>query len=235
MRLQRALARAGIASRRVAEDLIRGGKVKVNGRIAKLGATVDPDNDVIMVGSRRVRPGENVWIALHKPVGYVVSKKDKRGRRTVFDLVPPIPGLIYVGRLDVMTSGLLLLTTDGEHANKLTHPRYGVERSYRATVTGKPTSEIERLLGMPVTIDERPVRLMRFQAKSSNGGSTELELVLTEGRYRIVRRMCAMLGLRVERLQRVSHGPVNLGRLATGQWRYLSRREFMMVSGVRTA
>jgi 23S rRNA pseudouridine2605 synthase len=235
MRLQRALARAGVASRRGAEELIREGKVKVNGRVAQLGATVDPNEDVIMVGRRRIGPSERVWIALHKPVGYVVSKKDTEGRQTVFELVPSIPGLTYVGRLDLMTSGLLLLTTDGENANKLTHPRYGVERTYRARVKGKPAGEVRRLLGEPVAVEGRDVRLVRFQVTALEGGVSQLELVLAEGRYRIVRRMCAKLGLSVERLERVSHGPVNLGRLGVGKWRYLSKRELAAVSGVRAA
>jgi len=232
MRIQRALARAGVASRRGAEELIRAGKVKVNGRVAELGATVDPAVDVILIGRRRVKPSEKVWIALHKPVGYVVSKKDDRGRRTVFDLVPSIPGLTYVGRLDVMTSGLLLLTTDGENANRLTHPRYNVERTYRALARGKSAQEIQGLLSAGVTVDGRTVRLVRFSVKPAEGNSSELELVLTEGRYRIVRRMCAMLGLKMERLERVSHGPVNLGRLALGKWRYLSKRELTAVGSM---
>jgi len=235
MRLQRALARAGVASRRGAEELIRAGKVKVNGRVAELGTTVDPDVDAITVGRRRVKPGEKVWIALHKPVGYVVSRKDDRGRRTVFELVPSIAGLTYVGRLDVMTSGLLLLTTDGENANKLAHPRYGIERTYRALVSGRSAREIRRLLSDGVKVEEREVRLVRFQVRPLQGDSTHLELVLAEGRYRIVRRMCAVLGLNVERLERVSHGPVSLGRLAVGKWRYLSKRELMAVSGKRAA
>lgn len=235
MRLQRALARAGVASRRRAEELIKAGKVKVNGRVAELGATVDPAVDVILIGRRRVKLSEKVWIALHKPVGYIVSKQDDRGRRTVFELVPSIPGLTYVGRLDVMTSGLLLLTTDGENANRLTHPRYSIERTYRALVRGKSWQEIQRQLSVGVTVDGRTVRLVRFQVKPIEGDSSQLELVLAEGRYRIVRRMCAVLGLKVERLERVSHGPVDLGRLAVGKWRYLSKRELAAVSAMQAA
>ncbi|MFQ5550260.1 MAG: pseudouridine synthase, partial [Gemmatimonadales bacterium] len=152
-RLQRVLARSGVASRRAAEDLIRSGVVRVNGTVAELGAKVDPDRDTITVRGRRVRPAPVKWIALHKPVGFVVTREDERGRKTVFDLVPPIPGLTYVGRLDIMTGGLLLLTTDGAVANRLTHPRYGVTREYRVLVRGGSPGEIERRLRRGMTVD----------------------------------------------------------------------------------
>src|SRR5262249_50693299 len=124
MRLQRALARAGVTSRRKAEELIRAGRVHVDGAPATLGSSVDPDRQRITADGRAVRPAARAtWLALNKPVGYVVSRGDPEGRRTVFDLLPKVPGLTYVGRLDVMTSGLLLLTTDGAAAHRLTHPR----------------------------------------------------------------------------------------------------------------
>ena len=226
MRVQRALARAGVTSRRRAEDLIRNGRVRVNGRIAELGSSADPASDVITVDGKRVeRPARAVWLALHKPLGHVVSKRDPDGRPTVFQLVPDVPGLTYVGRLDVMTSGLLLLTTDGSAVHRLTHPRYAVERTYRVLVHSRTTDEIRRLLGHPVDVDGRRVALTSFMAREAPGGSTDLRLTLTEGRYRIVRRLCERLGLKVERLTRLSHGPVYLGRLRPGAWRYLTHRE----------
>ena len=225
MRLQRAMARAGVASRRHAEELIRAGRVKVNGRVAEVGLRVDPARDVVVVGGRRLVAARTEWLALHKPLGLVVSRRDPRGRRTVFELLPPVRGLIYVGRLDVMTSGLLLLTNDGEGANRLTHPRYAVERSYRAVVHGRDLAAIRQQLARPVVIDGRAVRLVRWRVRPAAGGSSELLLVLAEGRYRIVRRLCERLGLKVERLVRLSYGAVRLGTLAPGEWRRLTEAE----------
>ncbi len=235
MRLQRALARAGVASRRRAEDMIRAGRVKVNGRVAEIGESVDPDTDLITVGGRRIAQSQSVWIALNKPLGYVVTKRDPQGRRTVFELLPRVPGLTYVGRLDVATSGLLLLTTDGTAAHRMVHPRFGVERTYRVLVHGRSANEIRRMLARPVVIEGRPVQLVKVTVRESERGSTDLTLVLAEGRYRIVRRLCERLGLKVERLTRLSHGPVRLGRLAPGEWRYLSKRELQAVRDVRAA
>jgi 23S rRNA pseudouridine2605 synthase len=232
MRLQRALARAGVASRRTAEGLIRAGRVRVNGKVAGIGQSADPATDVITIDGRRVRPAEMVWIALHKPLGYVVTRRDTQGRKTVFELLPAVPGLTHVGRLDVMTAGLLLLTTDGEGANRLTHPRYGVERTYRALVHGQPPDEIRRRLARPIVLDGRAVALSRVTVKPGPGASTDLLLVLTEGRYRIVRRLCERIELRVERLTRLTHGPVRLGRLRPGEWRYLSKTELTALAAL---
>jgi 23S rRNA pseudouridine2605 synthase len=224
MRLQRALARAGVSSRRGAELLIREGRVRVNGDIAAIGTVVDPARDVIMVGRRRVRPAETAWIALHKPVGVVVSRRDEAGRTTVFDLLPEVPGLTYVGRLDVMTAGLLLLTTDGDATHRLTHPRYAVERAYRALVHGRSEQEIRTALDRRTVLDGRPVRILRWRTRPV-GRSTDVQLVLAEGRHRIVRRLCEQMGLKVERLTRLSYGPVQLGALKPGEWRYLAPGE----------
>ena len=153
MRLQRALARAGVTSRRKAEDLIRAGRVRVDGAEATLGSSVDPERQRVTVDGRVVRPPGVAWIALNKPVGYVVSRGDPEGRRTVYDLLPTVPGLTYVGRLDVMTSGLLLLTTDGAAAHRLMHPRYAVPRAYLLRVHGRPLAEVKAALGRPPVID----------------------------------------------------------------------------------
>jgi 23S rRNA pseudouridine2605 synthase len=228
MRLQRALARAGIASRRAAEDLIRAGRVRVNGRVASLGMSVDPANDTVMVGSQRVTLGvaPAQWYVLNKPVGYVTSRRGQRGRQTVFELVPETPGLTYVGRLDMMTSGLALLTTDGVAAHRLTHPRYAVPRTYRAIVRGDATPrELRHRLSTPVVVDGRAVAITGAGVRGTGRGRLELQLTLTEGRYRIVRRLCQVLGLSVEQLVRTSHGPVELGDLPPGKWRRLTHDE----------
>jgi 23S rRNA pseudouridine2605 synthase len=237
MRLQRALARAGIASRRRSEELIRAGRVRVNGEVAQLGMSVDPGTDIVTVAGRRVRPAAATWIALHKPVGYVVTRRDPRGRPTIFALVPDVPGLTYVGRLDVMTSGLLLLTTDGAGANRLMHPRYEVERTYVVRVHGKTEAEIGRRLSSPIAVDGRSVRVVRHRIRGSPDGVSEVTLSLAEGRNRIVRRLCRHLGLKVERLVRLSYGPVRLGRLPVGRWRYLTKRELtaLHAAGVAVA
>jgi len=226
MRLQRVLARAGIASRRDAETIIRSGKVRVNGEVAMIGMSVDPEKDRVEYGGRRIKPLATTWIALHKPVGFVVTSKDTKNRPTVFDLVPSIPGLAYVGRLDVNTSGLLLLTNDGDALNRLTHPRHGTERSYRARVSGATVREIRSSLAKSIVIEGRAVGIASSHVRKSRTGSTcDVTLVLTEGRNRIVRRTCEAIGLRVESLVRISHGPIRLGALKSGEWRYLSKNE----------
>ncbi len=229
MRLQRALARAGVASRRAAEDLIEAGNVRINGVVATLGVSADPERDTITVRGRPVRAAPIKWIALHKPVGHIVTRRDRKGRPTVFDLVPDLPGLTYVGRLDVLTSGLLLLTSDGAAVHRLTHPRFGVEREYRVVVRGHPPDEIRRALGEPIVVDGRAAMVARFGVRPGGRGTSTVTLVVTEGRNRLVRRVCEQLGLTVERLVRVSHGPISLGRLASGRWRYLTAREVRLL------
>ncbi len=230
MRLQRALARAGVASRRKAEDLIREGSVRVNGVTATIGTKVDWSRDVISVGGRTVKPVARASIALHKPIGTVVTRRDPKGRPTVFELVPPLPGLTYAGRLDVLTSGLLVLSTDGELVNRLTHPRYGVDRSYRARVHGRSPEEIRKQLSRPIAIDGRNVEIVSAKVRRASPSAADIVLVLREGRNRIVRRICEHIGVKVDRLARLTHGPVCLGRLPEGQWRYLTDREMTALS-----
>jgi 23S rRNA pseudouridine2605 synthase len=229
MRLQRALARAGVASRRKAEDLIRAGRVRVDGQVATIGSSADPDSQRITVDGQRVRMATHTtWIALNKPIGYVVSRSDPEGRRTVFDLLPKVPGLTYVGRLDLMTSGLLLLTTDGEAAHRLVHPRFAVRRTYWLGVHGTTAAQVRAALAQRVVIDGRAVRILESRVRAV-GKSLEVEVTLAEGRQRIVRRMAEALGLKVEWLHRVSYGPIRLGKLAEGRWRNLTAREIEMI------
>ncbi len=224
MRLQRALARAGVTSRRKAEALIRAGRVRVDGRVATLGSSADPARQKITVDGRALRPPRTVWFVLNKPIGYVTSRGDPEGRQTVYDLLPHVPGLAYVGRLDLMTSGLLLLTTDGGAAHRLAHPRFAVERCYRLAVHGAPAPAVRAALQRPVVVDGRAVAIEGARVRAA-GAAVELELTLAEGRHRIVRRLMEVLGLKVEWLHRVSYGPVRLGRLAPGRWRPLTPRE----------
>jgi 23S rRNA pseudouridine2605 synthase len=225
MRLQRALARAGVASRRAAEQLIEDGKVRVDGRVATVGMKVDPDRQKITVGGRAVKAKERRWLAFHKPLGVVTTASDEEGRRTVLDFIPDHAGLTYVGRLDVMTTGLLLLTTDGEAVHRLTHPRYRIPRRYTALVHGRPTAEVAQAVRKRVVLDGRPVVPDEVRVRPGNEGRSIVDLTLAEGRNRIVRRWAEELGLKVDRLARLSYGPVRLGDLPPGRYRPLTPRE----------
>jgi 23S rRNA pseudouridine2605 synthase len=225
MRLQRALARAGVASRRAAEKLIEDGRVRVDGKPATLGMKVDPERQRITVGNRAVRLRERRWLAFHKPLGVVTTARDEEGRRTVLDFIPDSAGLTYVGRLDVMTTGLLLLTTDGEAVHRLTHPRYRVARRYTALVHGRSPGEIAQAMRQRTVIDGRPVLPKEVKVRPGTNGRSILDLTLEEGRNRIVRRWCEALGLKVDRLARLSYGPVRLGDLPPGKYRPLTPRE----------
>jgi 23S rRNA pseudouridine2605 synthase len=225
MRLQRALARAGVASRRAAEQLIEDGRVRVDGKVATLGMKVDPERQRITVGGRTVKTRERRWLAFHKPLGVVTTASDEAGRRNVLDFIPDNAGLTYVGRLDVMTTGLLLLTTDGEAVHRLTHPRYRVPRRYTALVHGRPTAEIAAAVRQRVVIDGRPVVPEEVRVRPGNEGRSIIDLTLTEGRNRIVRRWAEEMGLKVDRLARLSYGPVRLGDLPAGRYRPLTPKE----------
>jgi pseudouridine synthase len=225
MRIQRALARAGVASRRKAEELIAAGRVRVNGEVAHTGQSVDPARDTIIVdGKPLAAPRTAEWLVLNKPSGVMTTRSDPDGRRTVFDLVPDIPGLTYVGRLDYLTEGVLLLTTDGEAAHRLSHPSSEVARTYVATVIGK-AEEAVYVARQGVTLDDGPVHPTRVEARRLGRDRWEFEVTITEGRKREVRRLCSALGLGVERLVRVQFGPVQLGDLPIGETRRLTARE----------
>jgi len=225
MRVQRALARAGVASRRAAEELIRAGRVRVDGKVAELGSKVDPDRQKITVGGKPVRVVARRWLAFHKPLGVVTTASDEEGRRTVLEFIHDPAGLTYVGRLDVMTTGLLLLTTDGEAVHRLTHPKYRVPRHYTALVHGRATPEIEKLARERIVIDGRAVVAEDVRVRPGSGGRSILDVTLTEGRNRIVRRWCEAMGLKVERLARLSYGPVRLADLPVGRSRPLTPKE----------
>ena len=228
MRLQRALARAGVTSRRKAEELIRAGRVRVDDAVATLGTSVDPVRQRVSVDGRLVRQAPKTWLALNKPLGYVVSRGDPARRRTVYDLLPNLPGLTYVGRLDMMTSGLLLLTTDGTAAHRLTHPRFAVPRTYWLRAHGLDARAVHTALARPVMIDGRAAQASRFRVRVV-GRAVEVELTLAEGRHRIVRRLAEALGLKVEWLHRVAYGPVRLGRLPESRYRSLTPGEIRSI------
>ena len=222
IRLQKLLARAGVASRRAVEELIAEGRVTVNGEVAELGRRADPDHDRIEIDGALVgvRP-DIVWYLLNKPSGVVTTAADPHGRTTVVDLVPSEPRVFPVGRLDADTEGLLLLTNDGEVTHRLTHPSYGVEKEYLAHVEGMPSRGALRRLREGVELDDG----LTAPAKVSTVGDGVVRLVIHEGRNRQVRRMCDAVGHPVKRLVRVRIGPITDRRLGPGQWRQLSVAE----------
>jgi len=225
-RLQKVMAAAGIASRRASEVLISAGRVTVNGRVASLGDRVDPDHDVVEVDGERVVVDTTLrYLMLNKPRGVVSTTHDPEGRPTVMDLVNLEERLYPVGRLDQDTEGLLLLTNDGELANRLLHPSFEVERTYLALVPGPVRRETLRRLADGVELDDGLARPRRVRVAEEHRGKALLEIVMTEGRKREVRRMLAAVGAPVERLARVAFGGVELGDLRQGKWRFLDRPE----------
>ncbi len=234
LRLTRFLARAGAASRRGAADLVTAGRVRVNGVLpAGPGDPVDPARDVVTLDGRVLAVAAGLHVALHKPTGYVTSRHRVGKFPPVFDLVPGAPrALVVVGRLDVMTEGLLLFTTDGDLASRLMHPRWEVPRAYRVEVTGLlgPVAREALDRGLLVTGETRAVRPVRWSYTPVPRGGV-LTLVLDEGRSRIVRRLCRALGLGVRRLVREAYGPITLGDLAPGTARPLSPAEVRALYG----
>ena len=225
MRLQRALARAGVASRRHSEALITAGRVTVNGQPAHVGQSVDPARDEIRVDGKPIGSApETVWLVLHKPAGVMTTRSDPQGRKTVFDLVDDVPGMTYVGRLDYLTEGVLILTNDGNAVHALMHPSGEVERTYVAVVTGN-AMEAAKHARLGVALEDGLVQAVAVAARPLGGGRSEFEVTITEGRKREVRRLCKALGLTVERLIRVRYGPVELGSLRAGESRPLTKQE----------
>jgi len=231
-RLQKVLARAGLASRRAAEELIADGRVTVNGSVAALGRRVDVAHDRVAVDGAPVpvRPGL-VYYLLNKPAGVVTTASDPQGRATVVALVPDQPRVFPVGRLDAGTEGLLLLTNDGELAHHLTHPRFGVDKEYIAQVEGRPSPSTVRRLREGVELDDGRTAPARVSLMAPD----TLRLVIHEGRNRQVRRMCEAVGHPVRRLVRTRIGPLADRRLAPGEWRELTVAELRGLSEAAAA
>lgn len=225
-RLQKALARAGFGSRRACEELIRAGRVTINGRVAVLGSRVDPATDTVEVDRvlAAISP-DFVYLALNKPRGVVSTARDTHGRPTVVDLVPREPRVFPVGRLDRDTSGLLFLTNDGEFANRIAHPRFGVPKTYVAEVVGSPAPKAARRLVRGVELEDGIARAEAARFTASAKKRAIIEITVHEGRNRVVRRMLDAVGLEVVDLVRTSIGDVRLGRLKEGAWRALKPAE----------
>ncbi|HET9436731.1 MAG TPA: pseudouridine synthase [Gaiellaceae bacterium] len=226
MRLNAFLARSGVASRRRADDLIRAGRVRVNGAPGQLN-TVVGRHDVVEVDERRVQLQALAYVLLHKPAGVVTTARDPQRRATVVELVPAEPRVVPVGRLDADTTGALLLTNDGDLAHRLAHPRYGVPKVYEADVEGRPSADALARLRDGVELEDgvtAPAEVRRL-------GPSRIELTLHEGRNRQVRRMCEAVGHPVLRLHRSRYAGLRLGKLEPGGWRKLTKEE---VSELRT-
>ena len=242
IRLQKLLSMAGVASRRAAEQLILEGRVMVNGDVVMtLGTKADPAQDDIRVDGRRIRfDTRQRYIVLHKPKGYVTTRKDPEGRKTVMELLTGVREYVYpVGRLDFETDGLLLMTSDGDLAAKLMHPSHEVERVYDAIVVGAPTDDELEKLRRGVYLDGRRTAAASVRRGSTTGKGqkqlTKLTITLHEGRNRQVRRMCASVGHPVRRLTRVRMGPITLGDLRPGQWRDLTPKEVEKLKSAATS
>ena len=226
-RLQKTLASMGVGSRRRAEEMIARAEVLVNGRVASIGETVDPEVDVIVVRGKALgRPGRKLYLALNKPPGYVTSLHSTHGEPTVLDLVRLDERVFPVGRLDRDTGGLLLLTNDGDWANIIAHPRHGVEKEYRVLVRGVPSprvlSRVADGIALPDGSVTAPIRVRLIRTEGADGW---LSVVLLEGKKRQIRLMCQAVGHPVLRLTRVRVGDIQLGELSPGRWRHLTAEE----------
>jgi len=242
-RLQKLIARAGLASRRAAEGLIADGRVRLNGRVAVLGASADPAVDHIEVDGRPLPSASHaLHLAIHKPRGYLSSARDERGRRSVVGLIEAGGERLWpAGRLDVESEGLMILTNDGEWANRVLHPRYGTEREYAALVAPAPTRAMLQRLRDGVTLEDGPAHLLaaRFAApppeveRERSEVGAWLQIRIGEGRKREVRRLFDAVDARVERLVRTRIGSLRIGGLRSGQWRRLRPDEVAALAAGR--
>ena len=222
-RIQKILASRGVASRRASEKMILDGRVTCNGDVCILGQSADPDVDSILVdGVPLPSRSKMVYIMLHKPRGYVTTLSDEKGRKDVSLLVADCPSRVYpVGRLDMDSEGLLIFTNDGDFANRMMHPKHEVNKLYHVFVFGFSQKALE-LVSKPITLDGYQIRKPTVKLIRSNGDTAELHITIHEGRNRQVRRMCDAAGMHVNRLIRIQEGPLKLGNLDKGKWRYLT-------------
>lgn len=226
-RLQKILAAAGIGSRRKCEELIRMGRVEVDRKvITELGFRADPLRHKITVDGVPIRPEKPLYYAVYKPDGVVSTNRDPAGRPRVIDLVPEREARLFaVGRLDLHSEGLILVTNDGELANRLTHPKFGLPKTYLVQVAGEPDREVFAKLLRGVHLAEGVARVSSIKVRRKHKQSTILEMVLTEGRNREIRRIMAKVGHKVQRLKRIAVGPIRIGKMLPGDARPLSRQE----------
>ena len=228
VRLQKFIADSGLMSRRSAEEEIKCGNIAVNGHVADLGMKINPKDDVVTYKGKRIRyvKREYTYIMLNKPRGYLSSTSDDRGRKCVTDLLEGVEARVYpVGRLDLISEGMLLLTDDGELKNRLTHPSHEIPKVYRVKVGGKVSDEQMEILTSPLIIDGYKIKPVTVTVGTEDESGTVLKMTLLEGRNRQIRKMCEQAGLTVKRLARVSIGDLKLDGLPVGKWRYLEKSE----------
>ncbi|MEE0204038.1 MAG: pseudouridine synthase [Oscillospiraceae bacterium] len=231
-RLQKLIAASGLMSRRAAEQVISAGRVTVNGVVAQLGQSADSETDEIRIdGEKLPRKKSHAYVMLNKPKGYVTTMQDEQGRPTVAELVQVAGRRLYpVGRLDMYSEGLLLMTDDGETANRLMHPSHRVLKTYIVDVVGENIRASMRKMREPLDIDGVTVQAVDVQLIRQGGGRGQLKVVIGEGRNRQVRKMCDQCDLKVQRLVRVSEGSLQLGELPSGSWRYLTPEEIQAIT-----
>ena len=228
IRLQKFIADAGIMSRRAAEEEIKSGNVSVNGHVAEIGTKIDPRSDIVTYRGKKIRyeTRKYTYILINKPRGYLSSTSDDRGRKCVTDLIDGVNARIYpVGRLDLISEGILILTDDGELKNRLTHPSHSIPKVYRVKVAGAVSSEQYEILTSPLEIDGYTINPVEVAVSAEDESGTVLKMTLFEGRNRQIRKMCEQAGLTVKRLSRVSIGNIKLDGLHVGKWRYLTDDE----------
>ena len=228
IRLQKFLADAGVASRRSAEAEIEKGNVSVNGHVATVGTKINPREDIVTYRGNRIafEKRDYIYIMMNKPRGYLCSTSDDRGRKCVTDLIDGIDTRIYpVGRLDLISEGMLLLTNDGELKNRLTHPSHSLPKVYRVKVGGKVTEAQHTTLTSALEIDGYTIKPVDVAIGESDESGTVLKFTLLEGRNRQIRKMCEIAGLTVKRLSRISIGNLKLNNLPVGKWRHLEKNE----------
>ena len=234
IKLQKYFSDCGIMSRRAAEEEIKKGLVRVNGQVAELGLRIDPDTDRVEYKGRPVlhTSDQKTYILLNKPRGYVTTLSDEKNRPTVSDLVRSAGVRVFpVGRLDMDSDGLLLLTNDGELTNRLTHPRHEIPKIYHVTVSGSVSPQALSALRAPMVLDGYEILPVKTEIISASPSSTTLEMTLYEGRNRQIRKMCESQQLKITRLCRVSLGNISLGALEAGKWRYLTPDEVAYLKG----
>lgn len=230
-RIQKIISASGLMSRRAAEELIAAGKVTVNGVRAELGMKADGDRDIIIVDGKALpSPDDKLYIMLNKPRGYVTTLKDEKNRRCVTELVSELGTRVYpVGRLDMYSEGLLILTNDGDFANRLMHPSHDFSKTYMTWVRGENIKAAIAKLRLPMELDGRGVQARSVELTESFADRAVLLITIGEGRNRQIRRMCKLCGLEVTRLRRISEGPLSLGDLKSGTWRHLTHSEIRQV------
>jgi 23S rRNA pseudouridine2605 synthase len=235
-RLQKVLAQCGLGSRRGCEELIEQGRVQIDRKVVTvLGTRVDPASQEIRVDGVVVRPERRIYYLLNKPPGVLSTNKDPQGRQRVIDIISSKERLFTVGRLDRMSEGLILVTNDGALANRLAHPRYGVTKTYRVRVAGSPTRETLEQVRRGVYLDDGKAQVEALRVKNRKAGCTEMEMVLSEGRNREIRRVLARIGHKVLTLKRIAFGPLRLGKLLPGEYRTLTRSEVRELERVAAA